>query len=54
MHWYQEANNHENTDEDGHFDAMMDDPNYKIVARMAEMYRIGGHDLDKDPEKAGM
>ena len=23
--------NHENTDEDGHFDAMMDDPNYKIV-----------------------
>lgn len=52
MHWYEEAVNSESTDEDGHFDATMHDPNYQINARMAEMYRTGGPDLDKNPEKA--
>ena len=28
-------------------------PNYIIMARMAEMYRSGGHQLEKDPNKAG-
>nr|XP_054762939.1 eukaryotic elongation factor 2 kinase-like [Lytechinus pictus] len=42
----------EKPDEDGHFDSTMDDPNYLIQARMAEMYRYGGPDLDKNPEKA--
>nr|XP_054762938.1 eukaryotic elongation factor 2 kinase-like [Lytechinus pictus] len=52
MHWYGEAVTTEKPDEDGHFDSTMDDPNYLIQARMAEMYRYGGPDLDKNPEKA--
>ncbi|XP_071492332.1 eukaryotic elongation factor 2 kinase-like [Diadema antillarum] len=52
MHWYEEAVNCTSDDEDGHFDATMEDPNYQINARMAEMYRSGGPDLDKNPERA--
>eukprot|EP00057_Strongylocentrotus_purpuratus_P017799 XP_011672273.1 PREDICTED: eukaryotic elongation factor 2 kinase isoform X1 [Strongylocentrotus purpuratus] len=52
MHWYEEAVNTEKVDEDGHYDSTMDDPNYLLSARMAEMYRAGGPDLDKNPEKA--
>lgn len=29
------------------------DPEYTILARMAEMYLTGGFQLDKDPQKAG-
>lgn len=53
MHWYEEAVNTEKVDEDGHYDSTMDDPNYLLSAKMAEMYRSGGPDLDKNPEKAG-
>ena len=28
-------------------------PDYIITARLAEMYRSGGHQLEKDPNKAG-
>ena len=28
-------------------------PNYIITARMAEMYRGGGHQLERDPNRAG-
>ena len=41
-------------DDEGTFDATMDDPPYKIQARLAEMYREGGFDLEANPSKAGM
>ena len=28
-------------------------PDYIITARLAEMYRSGGHQLERDPNKAG-
>ena len=31
----------------------MPEPDYSILARMAEMYRTGGHGLTKDPQKSG-
>ena len=29
------------------------DPDHIILSRMAEMYRSGGHGLEKDPQKSG-
>lgn len=30
-----------------------DEPHYTIQARVAQMYSIGGHNLEKDPQRAG-
>ena len=32
---------------------LVEDPDYAITARMAEMYCNGGNKLDKDPQRAG-
>lgn len=29
------------------------DPDHMILSRMAELYRTGGHGLDKDPQRSG-
>ncbi|XP_072039957.1 eukaryotic elongation factor 2 kinase-like [Amphiura filiformis] len=52
-HWYQEVLENNNEDDEGTFDATMDDPPYTIQARLAEMYRGGGFDLEASPTKAG-
>ena len=31
----------------------MDDPTYTLLGRLGEIYRDGGHGLDKNPSKAG-
>lgn len=51
--WYRHAAHTEEVDEDGTYDATMDNPTYEILAKMAEMYRKGLHGLQKDPVKAG-
>ena len=53
-HWYQEVLEMTKEDDEGTFDATMDDPPYKIQARLAEMYREGGFDLEAHPSKAGI
>ena len=40
-------------DEGGEFDSTMADPVHLLLARQAEMYKEGGHGLDKDLQKAG-
>ncbi|KAK2714273.1 hypothetical protein QYM36_008735 [Artemia franciscana] len=40
-------------DDDGHFDGTMDDPQYQLIARQAEMYRDGGFGLEINYVKAG-
>jgi elongation factor 2 kinase len=37
----------------GTVDASLDHPRYALLARLAEIYRQGGHGLDKDPSHAG-
>ncbi|KAK2714274.1 hypothetical protein QYM36_008736 [Artemia franciscana] len=39
-------------DDDGHFDGTMDDPQYQLIARQAEMYRDGGFGLEINYAKA--
>ncbi|XP_065580672.1 eukaryotic elongation factor 2 kinase-like isoform X1 [Artemia franciscana] len=39
-------------DDDGHFDGTMDDPQYQLIARQAEMYRDGGFGLEINYVKA--
>jgi elongation factor 2 kinase len=41
------------SDEEGNYDSTMDDPTYQLLGRLGEMYRDGGHGLDKNPSKAG-
>lgn len=41
------------SDEEGNYDGTMDDPTYQLLGRLGEMYRDGGHGLDKNPSKAG-
>ncbi|ESO93393.1 hypothetical protein LOTGIDRAFT_232789 [Lottia gigantea] len=52
-HWYQEALETEDNDESGEYDSTMNDPPYSIQAKLAELYKQGGHELDKDPQKSG-
>ncbi|XP_037541169.1 eukaryotic elongation factor 2 kinase-like [Nematolebias whitei] len=40
-------------DEGGEFDGTQDEPRYLLLAREAEMYQEGGHNLTADPQKAG-
>ncbi|XP_068247919.1 eukaryotic elongation factor 2 kinase-like isoform X2 [Palaemon carinicauda] len=51
--WYERAINTNTEDEEGNFDATMDDPQYQLISRVATMYWQGGNGLVKDPNKAG-
>ena len=51
--WYEKAVNTISEDENGEFDATMDDPVYQLKAAMAKLYLSGGYGLDKDPSYAG-
>lgn len=54
VYWYTEAVEAVKTsDEEGNYDGTMDDPIYQLLGRLGEMYRDGGHGLDKNPSKAG-
>ena len=50
--WYTSAIGTESSDEDGHYDGTMDNPTYQLLARLAEMYRDGGYELQVDAAKA--
>ncbi|KAK6170357.1 hypothetical protein SNE40_018769 [Patella caerulea] len=52
-HWYSEAIETNNQDESGEFDSTMCDPIFTLQAKLADMYKTGGHELEKDPQKAG-
>lgn len=53
LYWYDESlTSVDESDEGGEYDSTMYDPPYSIMARMAEMYRQGGHGLEKMPERA--
>ncbi|EFX89875.1 hypothetical protein DAPPUDRAFT_299989 [Daphnia pulex] len=53
VYWYTEAVEAVKTsDEEGNYDGTMDDPTYQLLGRLGEMYRDGGHGLDKNPSKA--
>ncbi|XP_071796451.1 eukaryotic elongation factor 2 kinase-like isoform X2 [Asterias amurensis] len=53
VHWCQSAISMSNEDEDGEFDCLNEDPNYMLLVKQADMYRTGGHGLDKNSQKAG-
>ena len=54
VYWYTEAVEAVKTsDEEGNYDGTMDDPTYTLLGRLGEIYRDGGHGLDKNPSKAG-
>ncbi|PVD37875.1 hypothetical protein C0Q70_00477 [Pomacea canaliculata] len=53
VHWYQRAVETDEHDEGGHYDSTMEDPQYLLLSRQAEMYQQGGYGLDKDPQIAG-
>uniref|UniRef100_A0A672NAP2 Eukaryotic elongation factor 2 kinase n=1 Tax=Sinocyclocheilus grahami TaxID=75366 RepID=A0A672NAP2_SINGR len=53
MHWYDFALKMTDYDEGGEFDGIKDEPRYLLLARLAEMYQEGGHNLDADPQRAG-
>ncbi|XP_056153174.1 eukaryotic elongation factor 2 kinase isoform X2 [Lampris incognitus] len=53
VHWYDCALNMSDYDEGGEFDGTQDEPRYLLLAREAEMYQTGGHNLSADPQRAG-
>lgn len=53
VYWYEQAVKTHDNDEGGQFDCTINDPSYTLMAKQAEMYRQGGHGLDKDPQRAG-
>ncbi|KAM9426817.1 eukaryotic elongation factor 2 kinase isoform 1-T2 [Pholidichthys leucotaenia] len=53
VHWYESTLNQMDYDEGGEFDGTQDEPRYLLLARQAEMYQEGGHNLTADPQKAG-
>uniref|UniRef100_A0A3P9H2U7 Eukaryotic elongation factor 2 kinase n=1 Tax=Oryzias latipes TaxID=8090 RepID=A0A3P9H2U7_ORYLA len=53
IHWYDSALNMSDFDEGGEFDGTQDEPRYLLLAREAEMYQKGGHNLAADPQRAG-
>ncbi|KAM7370598.1 hypothetical protein PAMP_010129 [Pampus punctatissimus] len=53
IHWYDSVLNMTDYDEGGEFDGTQDEPRYLLLAREAEMYQTGGHNLTADPQKAG-
>ncbi|XP_008300575.1 eukaryotic elongation factor 2 kinase isoform X2 [Stegastes partitus] len=53
VHWYDSALNMTDYDEGGEFDGTQDEPRYLLLAREAEMFQEGGHNLKADPQRAG-
>ncbi|XP_039895312.1 eukaryotic elongation factor 2 kinase isoform X2 [Simochromis diagramma] len=53
VHWYNSALNMMDYDEGGEFDGTQDEPRHLLLAREAEMYQEGGHNLAADPQRAG-
>lgn len=53
VYWLDKVINTTTQDEEGNFDGTMNDPQYQLVARQAQMYLTGGHSLERDPNKAG-
>uniref|UniRef100_UPI0037E9BCEE eukaryotic elongation factor 2 kinase isoform X2 n=1 Tax=Semicossyphus pulcher TaxID=241346 RepID=UPI0037E9BCEE len=53
IHWYDRVLNMTDYDEGGEFDGTQDEPRYLLLARAAEMYQEGGHNLTADPQRAG-
>ncbi|KAM4623369.1 eukaryotic elongation factor 2 kinase isoform 2-T2 [Polymixia lowei] len=53
VRWYDCVLNMSDYDEGGEFDGMQDEPRYLLLAREAEMYQEGGHNLTADPQRAG-
>lgn len=55
VYWYTQAvETVESSDEEGNYDGTMDDPTYQLLARLAEMYRDGGPELEANPSEAGI
>ena len=50
--WYQNAVDIVNEDEDPE-NSLSTDPNYLLLAKQAQLYQLGGHALEKDPQTAG-
>uniref|UniRef100_A0A3P8U5W5 Eukaryotic elongation factor 2 kinase n=1 Tax=Amphiprion percula TaxID=161767 RepID=A0A3P8U5W5_AMPPE len=53
IHWYDSVLNMTDYDEGGEFDGTQDEPRYLLLAREAEMFQEGGHNLTADPQRAG-
>ncbi|KAM6898777.1 eukaryotic elongation factor 2 kinase isoform 1-T1 [Lycodopsis pacificus] len=53
VHWYESVLNMTDYDEGGEFDGTQDEPRYLLLARVAEMYQVGGNKLTADPQRAG-
>ncbi|XP_041670795.1 eukaryotic elongation factor 2 kinase isoform X6 [Cheilinus undulatus] len=53
IRWYDSVLNMTDYDEGGEFDGTQDEPRYLLLAREAEMYQEGGHNLTADPQRAG-
>ncbi|CAN8007448.1 unnamed protein product [Ixodes pacificus] len=51
--WYGLALSRTERDDEGEYDGCMDDPDYLLLARQAELTLQGGHGLDRDPQAAG-
>ncbi|EEC15469.1 elongation factor 2 kinase, putative [Ixodes scapularis] len=51
--WYGLALSRTERDDEGEYDGCMDDPDYLLLARQAELTLLGGHGLDRDPQAAG-
>ena len=49
INWYEAVLKITGTDYEG----LDDSPVYKMYARLAEMHRIGGYGLEKDPNRSG-
>ncbi|XP_078135106.1 eukaryotic elongation factor 2 kinase isoform X3 [Sander vitreus] len=53
IHWYDSVLTMSDYDEGGEFDGTQDEPRYLLLARVAEMYQLGGYNLSADPQRAG-
>uniref|UniRef100_A0A8D0CR78 Eukaryotic elongation factor 2 kinase n=1 Tax=Sander lucioperca TaxID=283035 RepID=A0A8D0CR78_SANLU len=53
IHWYDSVLTMSDYDEGGEFDGTQDEPRYLLLARVAEMYQVGGYNLSADPQRAG-
>ncbi|CAN8002452.1 unnamed protein product [Ixodes hexagonus] len=51
--WYGLALSRTEEDDEGEYDGCMDDPDYLLLARQAELTLQGGHGLPRDPLAAG-
>lgn len=54
IHWYDTVLNMSDYDEGGEFDGIQDEPRYLLLAREAEMFQVGGFNLNADPQRAGL